>query len=304
LIVADLSPHDVRRRLRGHGLRLRTGPVVNCVRSRVDAVAAGVALHYANHPVEADDGFADFHVAVERPRTLRRWLQPQVMFRFDDAAPFAPLPGDQGFPMLEWGLNWCMSSQCHRFLTLHAAVLERRDRALLLPAPSGSGKSTLCAGLAYGAGWRLLSDELALIAPSSAELVPLPRPVSLKNASIEAIRSFAPKATFGAAVHETVKGSIVHVKPPPESVRRADECVPVRWIVLPRYVPDAPAQLRPLSKARTFMTLVDNAFNYDLFGRRGFALLADIVAHSECFEFAYGDLRAAAAAFDALSADA
>jgi hypothetical protein len=43
-------------------------------------------------------------------------------------------------------------------------VLERGGRALLLPAPSGSGKSTLCAGLAFN-GWRLLSDELALLDP-------------------------------------------------------------------------------------------------------------------------------------------
>ena len=66
-----------------------------------------------------------------------------------------------------------------RYLIIHAAVVERNGFALLLPAPPGSGKSTLCAGLIHH-GWRLLSDELALIDPETATLQAIPRPVSLK----------------------------------------------------------------------------------------------------------------------------
>ena len=39
--------------------------------------------------------------------------------------PFAPLPLDQAFPMLEWGLNWCVSAHCHQYLIFHAAVVEK-----------------------------------------------------------------------------------------------------------------------------------------------------------------------------------
>ncbi len=304
MIVEDLAPPALDRCLRQGGLRLRTGPVVTRIRSPLLAVRRGIALHYAQHTVEAAQGFADFHVSVERPHSLRRWIDKQVVFRFDGTVPFAPLPGDQGFAMLEWGLNWCVSSHCHQYLIVHAAVLERGGRALILPAPSGSGKSTLCAGLVFGGGWRLLSDELALIDPANGHLVPLPRPVSLKNESIDAIRGFTPAALFGEVVRETVKGRVAHVRPPAEAVLRADRSALPAWVVLPRYAAGAAAQWQPLSRARAFMTLVENAFNYNVHGRGGFAAFADVIDRSDCHEFSYSSLPEAVAAFDQLARNA
>jgi HprK-related kinase A len=297
LIVADLSPRALRQQLHGSGLRLRTGPVVSNIRSRLDTVANGISLHYAGHSIERATDFADFHISVERPRGLRRWIAPQVLFRFDDSASFAPLPGDQGFPMLEWGLNWCVSSHCHQFMIIHAAVLERGGRALLLPAPSGSGKSTLCAGLAFN-GWRLLSDELALLDPARRLVAPLPRPVSLKNESIDVVRRFAPQAVFGAVVRETIKGNVAHVKPPEEAVARAAEAALPAWLVFPRYLPGARALLEPRPKARAFMGLVDCAFNYNVHGRNGFAALSGLIDTVDCYDFSYSSLVEAVAIFD------
>lgn len=298
--VDALDAQALRRRLRGPGLRLRTGPVLNHIRSPLEAVARGIALHYAAHPVE-DEGFADFHVSVERPIGLRRWWRPQVLFKIDGASPFTPLPGDQGFPILEWGLNWCLTGLYHRFLTLHAAVLERHGRALVLPAPSGSGKSTLCAALALS-GWRLLSDELALIDPATGLIHPLPRPVSLKNASIEIVRRFAPSARFGPPVHETVKGTVVHMSPPAQGVARAAEPARPGWIVLPRWADGQPARLQPLPKAQALMRLIENAFNYNVHGLAGFERLARMVDDSACHHFSYTRLEEALPVFDALAA--
>ena len=274
--------------------------MVTSIRSTLPEIARGIALLYAEHPVEADEAFADFQVRIARPRGLRRWVRPQVQFQFDGTPPFHPLPGDQAFPILEWGLNWCVSAHCHQYLIVHAAAVERAGQALLLPAPPGSGKSTLCAALVHR-GWRLLSDELALLDPATHAIVPLARPVSLKNASIELIRRFAPEAVLGETVHDTLKGSVAHMKPPQDAVRRSLEPAAPRWIVMPRYeARAAAARLTPLARGQAFMQLADSAFNYHLHGRAGFELLADVVEGCECFELAYANLEEALAALEGM----
>jgi len=166
LIAADLSLRDLLGLLGGPGLNLRTGLFVNRIFSTIPSVGEGLRLLYADYPLSEANGFADFYVHLDRPRGLRRWFHPQVQFRFDVATPFKPLPLQHAFPMLEWGLNWCISSHCHQYLVIHAAVVEKDGHAMILPAPPGSGKSTLCAGL-VARGWRLLSDELTLIDPAT-----------------------------------------------------------------------------------------------------------------------------------------
>jgi len=299
--VAELPLAELARRLVGSGLRLRTGAVVTQIRSSIAAVRDGIALLYAEHPVEPDEGFADFRVRIALRGGPRRWIKRQVSFQFEGTAPFHPLPAAQAYPVLEWGLNWCVSANCHQYLILHAAVLERAGRALLLPAPPGSGKSTLAAGLA-ARGWRLLSDELALIDPGTSSLVSLARPISLKNASIEAVQRFAPGAVMGAVVHDTLKGSVAHMKPPSESTRRAPERALPAWIVLPRYEAQAPRRLERLPKGRAFMHLADNAFNYHLHGRKGFELLVGLVERCACYELSYGELAQAVEQCERLAA--
>lgn len=293
MIVAEFDAPSLRRQLAGNGLSLRTGPFVSRVVARDERVAAGIELHYANHRVESDDGFADFHVTIEPPRGLRAWVRPQVLFRCEAETAFLPMPAAQAFPMLEWGLNWCVSSRCHQYFMIHSAVMESGGRAMIVPAPPGSGKSTLCAGL-VNSGWRLLSDEMALIDPASGLLVPVPRPVSLKNASIDVVRAFASGARIGPVVHDTTKGSVAHMQPGADAVRREREHVLPAWVIVPRYVPGAAPNLAPVSRGRAFMMLIENAFNYDIHGRRGFHLLADLMARCRAFEFTYSRLEDAA----------
>lgn len=89
---------------------------------------------------------------------------------------------EHAYAFLEWGMNWCVSVTANEYLKLHAAVVAKDGIVLLMPGLPGAGKSTLCAALALH-GWRVLSDEHALVVPGTANIVPLPRPISLKNAS-------------------------------------------------------------------------------------------------------------------------
>lgn len=281
---------------------MRTGPYVTRIQSSFQAVADAIALLYGDYPLEEEGSFTDFQVMVRPPRGLRRWIRRQSAFLVDGFPPFLPLPRGQAYPMLEWGLNWCISSHCHEHLIVHAAVVEMNGRVAILPAPPGSGKSTLCATL-VNSGWRLLSDELTLVRLGDARIAPLPRPVSLKNYSIELIAGRFPDAVFSPVVRDTIKGTVAHMKPPTDSIARALEAAPAGWIVFPQYVAASPLNISPLAKPTAFIRLAENAFNYNLLGIRGFETLSSVVDASDCFSLKYSRLDDALKAFAALAAD-
>ncbi|MDL2353713.1 MAG: HprK-related kinase A [Pseudomonadota bacterium] len=301
LTLASLSRAELGARLARPGLRLQTGRFVTRVSSPIAGVADGIALLYPDYPLLEQDGFADFYVHFTRSGGLRRWFRPQVNFDYDGVTPFDPLPCHHAQPMFEWVLNWCVTTRAHQYLMLHAAVIERNGVAAILPAPPGSGKSTLCAALVTR-GWRLLSDEVALVRLDSGELEPLPRPVSLKNASIALMRAYAPQATFSVPVLDTAKGAVAHMKAPADSVRRADETARPAWIVFPRYVAGAAAQLAAVAPARAAMRVAENSFNYSLLAATGFGALARLIDATACYDFTYSALDDAIGVFDALSA--
>jgi hypothetical protein len=49
------------------------------------------------------------------------------------------------------------------------------------------------------------------------------------------------------------------------------------------------------------MQLIENAFNYDVFGAQGFDLLGSVLDRSQCFTFEYSSLAEAAALFSRLA---
>lgn len=295
--LSSLTPGDLRRRLGTTGLRLRVSPFVVHIRSPIPVVAEGLHALYADYEwLEDTAGFADFHVAVQ-PR--RRWFRPLCVFEFDGFAPFTPLALGEAFAFLEWGLNWCVTGYCHTLLTIHSAVLEKNGRVLLMPAPPGSGKSTLCAALMLH-GWRLLSDEMALLDPESGEVVPSPRPVSLKNQSIDVVRRLAPDAVMGPVAHDTMKGTVAHLRVSTDSLVRARVPAAPAWLVFPKFERDAPLQVDVRPRARALVELASNSFNHHVHGRAGFEALAQLVDRSACFDLRYGHLPDALAWFDAL----
>ncbi len=160
------------------------------VRSSFEAVSRHVGFFYRDCRRPGPDAFLDFDIEVRPGAGPRRWWRPQARFELDGAEPFFPLPANQAAPLLEWGLNFCVAHRPLGYLVMHAAVLARNGQALMLPGFPGAGKSTLCASLALCDGWRLLSDELAILDPADVQLIPHPRPISVKNRSIDIVADF------------------------------------------------------------------------------------------------------------------
>ena len=74
------------------------------------------------------------------------------------------------------------------------------------------------------------------------------------------------------------------------------------WIVFPRWVADAQAELTPRDKAETVLDLAQNSFNGPQLGLDGFRAMTALIDRCDCLDFAYGRLDDAVRVFDALAA--
>src|SRR4029450_8545706 len=115
------------------------------------------AAMYADYRIEDPPGIDDVRLQVAAPSWPRRFIGRQIMGRVDSGRRFGPVAAERAYTTFEASLNWGAALSDVAPMILHAAVLERDGRGLILPAPSSSGKSTLCAALSWR-GWRLLSD--------------------------------------------------------------------------------------------------------------------------------------------------
>lgn len=293
MIVSECSPRQLRSLLRRTGLCIRTGPFICRIQSPLPEIAQTLADYYAQFPLLPEGTFADMELRIFAGRRLRRWIRPQAICQCEDQIPFYPQPRGLAPALLEWGLNWAVTNLAHWYLMVHGAVLERHGKALLLSAKAESGKSTLAAALTLR-GWRLFSDEIALIRLADGQLVPLARPICLKGPSIELIRRQDQQGLVGPTVADPVRGGIALVRPTAESVSRMEEPAPVGWVVFPEFTPGAATQWTPLAKALAFIRLADNSFNYSLLGTTGFQTLAALLDQAQgCYKFRYSNLEEA-----------
>lgn len=284
------------------GLRWVTGPFVLHLKAPVPGFADYLTTLYGEHQVLSPPwtDIADFHIRLIPSRGLRRFIQPKVSFRLDGNSFLAPFPLDHAPPLFEWGLNMSIASRANQFLLLHAAVVEKGGRGLILPGNPGSGKSTLCAALA-SRGFRLLSDEFGLLSPRERLLVPNPRPVALKNESIDILRAFAANAVLGREFPNTRKGTVCHFQPPPSSVEQSNIHVPPAWVVFPTFRRNSPTFLQTLPQEEVFLRMAENAFNYETMGQEGFEIIAWIVRSCQLLQLTFGDLAEAVAQLETLT---
>ncbi|MET0106702.1 MAG: HprK-related kinase A [Sedimenticola sp.] len=288
--LSNLSQSEIVSALGGDGVALSIGPFAVKLKSRIGYVARGLRRLYGDYRVMPDGSFYDFHIAIERPRGIRSRFQPQSLFLVDGETPFKPLPLNQAYPFFEWGLNWCVAQYSHQYLILHAAVVEKDGIAGIIPGNPGAGKSTLCASL-VASGWRLLSDEMALIPSGENTLIPVPRPISLKNNSIDILKAYAPEQVYGDSYHDTAKGTIAHMKPPVESIERAGEFATPRLLIFPHFDPESEISVSAFSKGQSFLKTVECSFNYDYLGADGFNRIKRLISSCDCYNFTYSSLE-------------
>lgn len=286
--LRNFTPDELRERLTDEGLNLKVGPYNYAIRSNLQDVHDGISTLYTDFSLASPEEFVDFSISLES-RGIWQRARGEAQFLFDEQSPFDPIPDGQAYAFLEWGMNWCVSLHTNEYLKLHAAVVARNGAAVIMPGVPGAGKSTLCAALGLS-GWRVLSDEHAMIPPGSTDVVPLYRPVSLKNESLAVIRQFSSDAIIGPISRETHKGVVGHLKADLDSHSHDALPLPVRAMIFPTYSTDQEQRLVPRRRTESFLLAAYHSFNYSLLCEAGFEAMKTLVEHVQCYDLFYHDL--------------
>ncbi len=187
-------------------------------------------------------------------------------------------------------------------LLFHAGALEAGGTGVLVPGASGSGKSTLVAGLAR-AGLGYLTDELAALDVASGELLPYPKPITVKPGSFTALSDLDPAAglDLGPGSWAGEEWQVAAGEGSGLGIGRA--CEP-GVVVVPRYDAGAETALTPLTDTEAFFALALNAVNLLPHGAAATAALGRVVAGCRCYALTMSDLDEACRLVEGLMAEA
>ncbi len=269
-----------------HSFAVKVGPRGFCIGSPWREPIAALEALYRGYP-KPEGGIADHRVRLEPVSLLRRFVRPSVFIQGDYTIPeAAPLPLSMGMLAAEMGMNLQVALGERHFLLLHAASVERDGKVLILTGESGSGKSTLSAVL-MARGWRLLGDEFALIDPVTGDAHPFPRPISLKNAGVDAVAALVKPDRFGPWLRDTPKGDLRHVIPDAKAIAGMDVPAPPAMILFPAF--GHARAIRPVGKGEVFVRLTQASTNYTALGEAGFRTLTRLIGRTPAHAIDYQD---------------
>lgn len=199
------------------------------------------------------------------------------------------IPGDEGEYLLsavreEVRIEFMRSRL--DLLWLHAAVVERDGRAMLLCGPSGQGKSTLST-LLCERGWRLMSDDAAPVRMDRDEVLAYPQ-TPVKRVARDRVRE--PNKRKGL---ERQRVSL-------DTARFRLEPAEIGCAAFLEFIPGEAASIRALLPGETALEILRNASNLVDHRANGMTRAAAMARSLPGFLLQYGYSPAAAEILDAL----
>lgn len=160
------------------------------------------------------------------------------------------------YDSLEWLLHNCRDS-----IVVHAALLSKNGKGVVIVGPSFAGKSTLATAL-WRNGWSLMSDDLVFVDTLARTAAPAPRRVSLRSGSKDLVGESAwNEISKTPSCLETDKGLFFH--PHEVSGKEKERTTPLSAIFFLARIDTIldPAEVRVINPAKGALSLLPYSFN-------------------------------------------
>jgi hypothetical protein len=172
-------------------------------------------------------------------------------------------------------------------LLFHAAGLAWQGKGLVMPGEVGAGKTTLTVWL-MAQGMDYLTDELVFVPHGADVIQTFPRPLNVKRTSRPALQAALP---FDFEAHAAHILSTRHADLIPAALLRPVQVSepPLGLMIFPRYLPGGEFSLRPLSKARAGLALMECLINARNLPGHGFSEVARLAQKAPAYQLNYAD---------------
>jgi hypothetical protein len=198
------------------------------------------------------------------------------------------LPWGDAVGWVVWDVNRAAAEAGGDHLLFHAGAIEADGVGVLLPGASGSGKSTLVAGLVrHGLGY--LTDELVAVHMGNGQLLPYPKPITVKPGSFGVLGDMDPDVS-SLSGQPLWAGQEWQVAVGDGVGRRIGAASVPGFVVLPHYDAGAETVLTPLSETEAFFALALHAVNLLPHGSDGTRTLGQLATECRCFSLTMSDL--------------
>ena len=227
-----------------------------------------------------------------------------VQIRINGRIRYRHVPIAELGPFLEWIINSLVvraSWGQDRYCLLHAAVVVKGRKGILISGRSGSGKSSLSLALMYRHGYQYLTDEIACWDTETEKFVAYPKAIMLKERGFLRFQQTYPQLQTQMWDSKRFSQKVCFFTPTKQSPSRVRKTAKIHMVIFPRYRERESLRVSSLPKAQALLFLQKERFDSVGFGEEDFDKLSGLLSGASVSKILYHNVFEAADMIDALA---
>ena len=184
---------------------------------------------------------------------------------------------------LEWQIVDDLIKKNKYLLQFHAAVMSYKSKGWIFVGNSGSGKTSISIYLLKH-GWGFLSDEFALVNPSTSELTSFPRNLIIKPHLSNCLN--IPKGYKSIMINKNEGGKypVYFLSPSLFGPVVTDTPIPLKKIIFLKKSEKGKYHIEKIGQSETFKMLTDHLFNPHNFKQKLPDILISIIRKTSSYK--------------------